>query len=312
MSSLSKSDLRAFVVSEAADVFLVSYHLVLGVEEVDASAEVDGHSLDHIEILDSQLILLALLVLVELDLVEQFEDGRHLWRNVVNLGEVAGLVVAQQEAFVEPGNAAVVHVRLVLFLKAQRQSQQIAGLSEGDFVEVADEADATDEHVVAGRHGRGQALAVDHVGVAVLVLQGQVVVHRLLQLHLLQAGFGHPQNHAEGLSHHAVVVHQTDPQRRPVLLVEVAVAEPLDEGVGSGEQMFGLKVVCLRSGEQSAERDDVSIVDFKGVESLDGGAKLSFEFDFVPECEGELGEVEQLSDLIAEFELNPILAEDVD
>lgn len=175
-----EGELRAFVVVEAVHVVIVGDHLQFGVEHVEAALEVDGHALNHVEVLHAQLLLSAELVLVEVRLVEQLEEGRGLRADVVHLREVAGLVVAQQEALVEAGNRAVVHLALVVAGLVHRQPQHVARLGQQDLVEVADVPDVAHEEELGGRQSGGEAVAVDDEPVAVRVRESQVVVHWLL------------------------------------------------------------------------------------------------------------------------------------
>lgn len=142
---------------------------------MELALEVDGNALDHVEILHPQLLLHAELVLVEVHLVEQFEDGRGLGADVVDLGEVAGLVVAQQEALVEAGNGAVVHLALVVTGLAHRQAQHVARLSQHDFVEIADVPDVAHVEELGGWQKGRKAVPVDDEPVAVRVCKGEVV-----------------------------------------------------------------------------------------------------------------------------------------
>lgn len=54
---------------------------------------VDNYCFNHIQVLDLQVFFLALLVLVGIDSFMQFSKGGDLRGDVVDLGEVAGLMV---------------------------------------------------------------------------------------------------------------------------------------------------------------------------------------------------------------------------
>jgi hypothetical protein len=112
--------------------------------------------------------------------------------NVVDLGEVACLVVAEKKPFVEARDGTVIHCSLVLFLKARRQTKQPASLCWHNLIEIADVADASDDHILSLRHRRGQAVPIDYEGIPVAVLQSKVVLHGFLQLHFLKACLGYP------------------------------------------------------------------------------------------------------------------------
>lgn len=89
---------------------------------MQSSSIVDDHSFHHIQIFHLQVFLLALLVFVGIDPLVQLGQRSDLCGDVVDLGEIAGLVVAKEEAFVEAGDSAVVHGCLILLLKARRQA----------------------------------------------------------------------------------------------------------------------------------------------------------------------------------------------
>lgn len=176
--------LLSFFIRKTIYELIVDDNLMLSVEKLKSSFEVDDHCFDHVHVLDSHVMALPF-VLIQFDIIKKLENGSDFRGNIVEFRQLAGFMVSQKQFLVETRYCAIVHFYLVEFFELLRQTEKVASCGQDDLIEVTYMHDVSDVEVSRKGNISWQTFSTDKEDIFMSILQEDVVAAVFIELALL-------------------------------------------------------------------------------------------------------------------------------